>query len=642
MPTENRHLNHGGNTVKLASWQDQTPPVHGETLVGKGWDDGKPRKGMYFYESTVNFMRNDWAHENMRPMNFDLQVPTTIDVGFGQQVRGTEQHRVTLFYSEATDSWHTTHALDIDHQKEWKKHLVAKGVDNYADAHMAYNDVDNLRMLPSVHNRSRDKLDRIIDEHGLESRQFKAWRRENLDFDPNAPHPPFDPDRDGVVRRASTRDTEWGVEDGRKGLTFDTRVKRIWMDHELSKIYAGSVKVEDQENGKQYTIPLFRCPATHQLVTRDAFDIDHKQPISEVLRQMCEDSDDGKITKADALDAYNDIGNLRLVNRSANASHEWELDIDGDYDGDYDFGVDDTRDMFDDSPQPLRMNEPDHPHFAMFKQALEGMYRVAPPDVTGMTNLEYENAASSLVCAAIGEGLGRIDEVVYNRDNQNLLAVEGRPPGNGKYAAVALSDAIDRTLEQNSDAMAIMPKPHGVMLFQAMHELREKQKFVMKQALELGDEGILGFDYRGMDGKKPPMMSHPNHPDHADFLKVIGEIDRLDPQRRTLPHDGYRENFAAAVVKDARDKGITQIDGFATNPPHMTTLYAIQGNVQNPNDPGNLVSATYVSRGALTPIDWSTCKVDELRQQQALLAQQQQNLNPNPNQNPQIQPQRFN
>lgn len=634
MPTEKRNLHHGNGSVTLASWENEVPPVHGGDLVAKRWDDQQPRKGMYFYDSTVNYMRNDWAAAHMSPTNFDLQLPVNTDLGSGQQVRTIEQQKVTLYYSEATDSWHTAHALDIDHEKEWKKHLVAKGVDNYADAHMAYNDVDNLRLLPSVHNRSRDKLDKMIEDHGLDSRQFATWRKENLDFDPSVPHPAFDPGRDAVVRRASTRDAEWSPDDGRSVLSFDTRVKRVWMDHELSKIYAGSVKIEDQESHKQYTIPLFRCPATHQLVTRDAFDIDHQRPISEVLQTMCDHSANGKISKAAALDAYNDVSNLRLVNRSANSSHEWEQGIHGEYDSDHDFGVDDTRGMFDDSPQPLRMNEPDHPHFAMFKQALDGMYKVAPPGSSGMNNTEYENAASTLVCTAIAGGLTRIDRVAYNPQEQALIAVEGDPPLRGKYGTVKLTEAIGRTLEQNSDAMALMPKPHGAMLAEALQELRERQRTILNEALDLRSKGILDFEYTGPNGSKPPLMSNPHHPDHADFLKARAEIQRLDPEGRTLPHDSYRDNLAAAVVKDARDKGIVHIDGFTTNPPEKTTLFAIQGNPQDPGNQGNLVSGTNVSRGALTPIDWSTAKVDELHQQQALAAQQQQNLA----QTPKVQP----
>ena len=36
-------------------------------------------------------------------------------------------------------------------------------------------------------------------------------------------------------------------------------------------------------------------------------------------------------SKADSLDAYNDTSNLRLVSRSANSSHEWELMPDGQF-----------------------------------------------------------------------------------------------------------------------------------------------------------------------------------------------------------------------------------------------------------------------------------------------------------------------
>jgi hypothetical protein len=172
------------------------------------------------------------------------------------------------------------------------------------------------------------------------------------------------------------------------------------------------------------------------------------------------------------------------------------------------------------------------------------------------------------------------------------------------------------------------------MLAEAMQELRDRQRFIMTQALDLRDKGILDFEYSAPNGSKPPLMSNPHHPDHADFLKARAEIQRLDPEGRTLPHDSYRDNLAAAVVKDARDKGIAHIDGFTTNPPQKTTLFAIQGNVQNLQDPGNLISSTNVSRGALTPIDWSTSKVDDLHQQQALAAQQQQNLG----QSPKVQP----
>ena len=617
MGFETRALD-GGGTVKLASWEDLKPPTHGSDLRDKEWNDSKPRTGMAFYESTVHYMRNDWARDNMSPLSVQVDQPVRTDHGSGVVVDTVERKNLLLFHSKATDTWHTAEALDIDHAREWKKHLGDKGVNNYADAQMAYNDVDNLRLLPSVHNRSRDKLDTLIETHSLDSKQFQKWRKENIDFDPGARHREFDPDDDAVVRRASTRDTEWGVDDGRKGLTFDARVKSIWMDNELSKLYVTSVPIHDEANGKDYSVPLFRCPATQQLVTRDAFDIDHKQPFSEVLKEMCDDSLSGKITKAEALDAYNDVGNLRLVSRSANSSHEWELDSRGEYDSDIDFGVDDTRGMLDDTPQPLRMNEPDHPNYAMFKKALSEMETIAP-DTSGITHRERENAASSLVQSAVAKGMDRIDEVVFNPKNQELLAVMGDPPRNGAYAALSMSDAIDRTLEQNSDVIAVMPKPHGPMLQQALQEMRENQRFVMTQALDLRGKGILDFEYPTQTGQnKPPMMSNPSHPDYGDFKTVRDWIDRVDPERRTLPQDGYRDNLAAATVLDARKNGLTHIDGVMMNQ-DKTGVIAVQGNLQNLSDPSNHISATNVSRGALTPVDYSTHSMDEARR----LAQQQ-------------------
>lgn len=608
----------GGGQVTLASWEDQSPPTHGVDMRNKPWNAGMPRDGLAFYESTVQYMRNDWAQANMSPTMVRVEQPVSTDHGFGMTVDSVEHKDLLLFHSKATDTWHTAEALDIDHAAEWKKHLVAKGVTNQADAQMAYNDVDNLRLLPSVHNRSRDKLDGLIEDHGLDSTQFRKWRKENIDFDPGTTHRAFDPDSDAVVRRASTRDTEWTVDDGRKGLAFDTRVKNIWMENALSKLYVGSVPIHDDGTGKDYSVPLFRCPATQQLVTRDAFDIDHKHPFSEVLKDLCDQSIDGKITKAEALDAYNDVDNLRLVNRSANSSHEWELGARGEYDSDIDFGADDTRGMFDDTPQPLRMNEPDHPNYAMYKKALSEMETIAP-DTSGITHLERENAASSLVQSAVAHGMDRIDEVVFNPKNQELLAVMGDPPRNGAYAALSMSDAIDRTLEQNSDVIAVMPKPHGPMLQQALQEMRENQRFVMGQALDLRDKGILDFEYPTPTGQaKPAMMSNPAHPDHADFKTVRDWIDRVDPERRTLPQDGYRDNLAAAVVLDARKSGLTHIDGVMMNQ-DKTGVIALQGNLQNPSDPTNQMAATNVSRGALTPVDYSTHAMDQARQ---LAAQQ--------------------
>lgn len=320
-----------GHTVMLADWQDQRPPQHGEALQQKAWNSSHDRSGLAFYDSTVNLMRNEQAVALM---------PSVVVTHENKTCR--------LFMNESTRTWHSPEALDIDHRTEWKQHLVDKGVANYADANMAYNDTDNLRLLPSCYNRSRNKVDRLL-EGGLETPEWRAWLKENTQFDPNATHREFDPLHDKARRQQTTRDAAWSPEDGRSGLQFDARVKNVWLEHELSKRYALTVDINDAETGQvAFSVPLFHCATTGQLVTRDAFDIDHRRPISDVLDEKCRNSPTGTISKADALDAYNDVGNLQLVSRSANCSHEWERDALGQFDGEFDFGPDDLQDFIDD------------------------------------------------------------------------------------------------------------------------------------------------------------------------------------------------------------------------------------------------------------------------------------------------------
>ncbi len=320
-----------GQTVMLADWHDQRPPQHGEALLQKAWNSSHDRSGLAFYDSTVNLMRNEQAVALMPSVTFTHENKT-----------------YRLFMNEDTRTWHSPEALDIDHRTEWKQHLVNKRVTNYADANMAYNDTDNLRLLPSCYNRSRNKVDRLL-EGGLETPEWRAWLKENTQFDPNATHRAFDPVNDKARRQQSTREATWSPEDGRSGLQFDTRVKSVWLEHELSKRYALTVDIPDAETGQvAFSVPLFHCATTGQLVTRDAFDIDHRRPISDVLEEKCRNSDTGTISKAEALDAYNDVGNLQLVSRSANCSHEWERDALGQFDGEYDFGPDDPEVFIDD------------------------------------------------------------------------------------------------------------------------------------------------------------------------------------------------------------------------------------------------------------------------------------------------------
>lgn len=309
MGIENRQLS-GGGRVQLASWEELRPTAHGPDLQGRAWNPNASRTGLAFYDSTVHYMRNDWASRNM-----DV-VPATLG-----------EKSLLLYRNRDSDTWHSAEALDIDHVQPWKQHLTALGTRSQADAHMAYNDVGNLRALPSAINRGRAAAERALEE-GTDSQAWQTWSRGHFHYDHGAAHPPFDPARDGA-RRTTTRFQDWTLDDGRASLSFDTRVEGKWFENQLSQQYRGSFTITSDQ-GYHREVPLFECPATGQLVTRDAFDIDHIRPFEEVASAALAERG-GPISKAEALDLYNDTANLRLVSRSANCSHEWELDAHGEY-----------------------------------------------------------------------------------------------------------------------------------------------------------------------------------------------------------------------------------------------------------------------------------------------------------------------
>jgi hypothetical protein len=302
--------------VTLVEWNGIAPTQHSQALRDRPWSQDVDRSELRFYESTNEYMRNDWAFSKMPNAH--------VSIG--------NSHAV-LFYHGMTDSWHTTDALDIDHRVEWKPYLEQRGVANMAEANMAYNDVDNLRMLPGSYNRARDVVDRLHADRAQNPAARDTWRTSNFGYDPLHPPRDYDPVADRAQRNALTQGQDYDPEQGRRGLSFDKKIADVWFESQLKTLYAGSVEVPkggDASNGVEQ-VPLFRCPETRQLVTRDAFDIDHVHPISEVLREKIEESQHGTISKAEALDAYNDVGNLRLIVRSANSSHEWELDRDGEF-----------------------------------------------------------------------------------------------------------------------------------------------------------------------------------------------------------------------------------------------------------------------------------------------------------------------
>ncbi len=302
---------HGGKKVLLPEWQDLKPPVHGQALAGSAYNP-KTGERPQFYASTAEWMRNEGALKSLSGANVSLD---------GQHLR--------LFYFPTTKTWHASDALDIDHIKPWREHLQAKGVDNRADAARAYNDVANLRVVPSVYNRARVSADALLKAHGPDSKQWRQWTQQRLGFDPDVEVPAFDPERDLARRTKATTGQIWTDKHTRSDLGFDTRVLDKWFNHALKQAHAGAVTVENPTTRKPETVHLFRCGASKQLTTRDALDIDHEIPFELVCDKMRELFPKHVLTKADMLDVYNDTANLRLVTRGVNSSHEYEVGAGG-------------------------------------------------------------------------------------------------------------------------------------------------------------------------------------------------------------------------------------------------------------------------------------------------------------------------
>ena len=484
-----------GKKVQLAYWEHERPTEHGSRLQAKAWNQHKGRDGLAFYDSTVQYMRNDWAAKHMHP----------------QHVTDGNGWHGLLYYSGATRTWHTNDALDIDHATQWKPHLQSLGVKTEAEAIKGYNDVSNLRMLPSVYNRSRDSADRLLSTYGPQSQQWQTWVDTRFGFDALAQYEPFDLDNDLARRTKTTRGKDWTEENKRSELSFDKQVLEKWYKHELSQNLATSVRMENPDGSGITVVPLFRCAATGQLVTRDALDIDHAIPFEQVVKKMHEMFPQG-FSKADALDAYNDTSNLRLVSRSANSSHEWELMPDGYFrdkieketKGEFKGFLDDSGPMDPQvkrllgeqlaemrnvqrsqieqywsselNPQPQTntppgrdpstrtplLNESGHPGNPAFRWMVDQIDRLDPKGQVFGTPDQRERMASALMVMAAYQKLPGIDSVSWNNDRTGIFAGYGDPI-HGKFVWLGNGEGVSQTVERNTQSLAMLQSPQPTM-----------------------------------------------------------------------------------------------------------------------------------------------------------------------------------
>lgn len=444
-----------GETVTLVHWENESPTKHGDTLQNRTWKDSDTRSSLGFYDSTSEYMHNDWAEQHMAP-----QGVTVPDAG-----------SLMLYHHAETDTWHSADALDIDHVDQWKDHFDTLKVASHADAHMAYNDTSNLRLLPAPVNRAREAAFRILEEHGPDSPQWQGWVEKRFGFDADADRPGFDPDIDGAKRKRTTMEQPWSAEDGRKGLGFDAAVLGKWYESKLKESHVDTVTLKSPTSGEMIPVPLFYCAASGQLCTRDALDIDHEIPFELLAKKMEEYGGPDGLSKADALDGYNETSNLRLVGRSVNSSHEFEMDEEGNYrdeeepeqPGEFDglIASDDEDEEL--SPETIRelqtlgrnyrvpetrVDQPGHRDNLLYQQALGCL---ANSDVgRGMSEPECKNAAGALTLAAKNHNLASIDLVASdNQDKSKLFAIQG-DPRNNNYVWIPVEGAKQQSLEQST------------------------------------------------------------------------------------------------------------------------------------------------------------------------------------------------
>lgn len=487
-------LENGKDITLVDSWNGIARPEHGSKLLNQDWDSSAKRTGLSFYESTDEYMRNDWANANMHPRSGRIE---------GQVV--------TLFFHEKTSSWHSADALDIDHVRPWKAHLLDRDVANQAEANMAYNDVSNLRLLPSALNRARDSADTIFDTHGVDSQQWQQWCQKRFGFNPDAPVPTYDPVGDLAQRQNRTINAEWTDKNSRSDLSFDTAVKEKWFESALANSFVRTVSLENPVKPGEFTeVPLFRCAATNQLLTRDAFDIDHQVAFESLLKVLPDHTNGETLSKAHVMDAFNDTSNLRLISRSANSSHDFELnqfndfkdmseikpERKGEFDGLMAKGKRDVESMDEDTrrelnhamgdinegkrrmvdqywaqqngptigqnnaqPPPLLpqipLNHQSHPHNPQFQHVLAQIENLNPPSPQLKTPTQQENMASSLMVLAKHEGLRSIDHVVWNNDRSLLVAVSG--PLDSEQSRISFlrpEEGNGRSVMQNTQSLA--------------------------------------------------------------------------------------------------------------------------------------------------------------------------------------------
>jgi hypothetical protein len=102
-----------------------------------------------------------------------------------------------------------------------------------------------------------------------------------------------------------------------------------------------------------------------------------------------------------------------------------------------------------------------------------------------------------------------------------------------------------------------------------------------------------------------PLLSNPNHPDHALYKQALIGLEKLPANAFRNEHE--RQNAAASLASEAKINGLNQIDHIALSA-NGASLFAVQGKLEDPAH-----SRIHQDRtlAAAQPIEKSTAQIEQ-------------------------------
>lgn len=140
-----------------------------------------------------------------------------------------------------------------------------------------------------------------------------------------------------------------------------------------------------------------------------------------------------------------------------------------------------------------------------------------------------------------------------------------------------------------------------------------------QQAHGLKDDGVVGANTLEAlkKAEQSPLLSNPNHPDHALYQQALSGIEKLPSN--SFHNNQERQSAAATIVFEAKVSGMKQIDHVVLSK-NGEGLFAVQGAI---NDPAHHRIHIDKTQAATQPIEKSSVQLQQETQQTPPQVQQQ-------------------